>query len=582
MWDDLNIEVASGQPLIIVRTREQIQRIHAQILEICEAQDPPRQLLHYTPPSGLVEYNVKEEQWDVLLPPGSTVGQVSEYLRQQYHLPCIVHFESPELWWEGNAVWVVRSLAGAFRDQIKTMVATVPYGTEIPPQYEGWATLLDHQPPTKEEVELLVSDTFDQNPWLLRVLEPILQAEYQPKVVTAIRGLTEGFAEAALTQAIARAAQKLTKAQLEGRTFWEFLLKAIHEWKSRQATAAGRIVLMDTSGYHDVAGWDAFKREVQALVEAGAFEIGNPLFPGMFVFLGLPGGGKSYVVGLMGRWTGLPVYDTRVSEMMGSGVVGSLERSFEATFQDARMVAPCILRIDELEKVIGGAQSSNRSDSGALNRGSQILLKFAQEDAARFGVVLAATMNSTDVRPEDIRLGRSFGIWFVDLPELVTREQAATIFMQDWLARQNAWLATKGKEPVKVVGVTPAWIAGLTEGWMPAEIELLLQKALVLGRSRELTKETVLAALETLVPMSVSMPEKLEALRQFGARIPEVGRGVRRGDVQDGKVAPTATPSTRRKQKVIPPPPVSDEGTTGQQVSQRRRKPDVDVHIEDS
>lgn len=565
MWNLLNSVVASGQPLIIIRTREQLRRVHEQINEICAAQNPPRAFLYYTPPSGLVELNPESGEWSQLLEPNAPIGRLSQYIRDSYHRPFVLHLEEAYLWWGGQAQFVLRQLAAAFRDVMKTLIITIPPGTEIPASYEAYATVLDHPVPGEDEIEVLVSDVLDHNEWLTEG-NPLLAIENSPRVVQALRGLTEGFAEAALLEAISRAGQELQPQDFKNGTLWEFLLQAIRQWKSRQAQSGGRIVLLDPKDFPpDLAGFDFLKEEVRALRETGALEVGHPLFPRMMVLLGLPGGGKSVAVVLMGQWTGLPVYDARVEEMVGSGVVGSMERSFAATLEDAKMVAPCILRIDELEKVIGGAASSNRSDSGSLNRATQILLKFAQEDAAKYGIWLAVTMNSTDVRPEDIRLGRSYGIYFVDVPDEPIRADAARIQVANWLGKVNAWNRAHGRPEIQVAGdISPQWLASITEGWMPAEIETLLQKALVHGRGRRIDRATILKAKEAIAPMAVVMPEKVASLREFGREVPSVAYGM----------------GQKAHRRVIPAPPGVSEETKGEE-QQSRGDADAKIYVKE-
>src|SRR2546427_11330193 len=102
-------------------------------------------------------------------------------------------------------------------------------------------------------------------------------------------------------------------------------------------------------------------------------------------------------------------------------------REFKRVFKVAEGLAPCVLWIDELEKVFAGSGPDSASvDAGVSSRILAAFLGWMQERKAP--VFVAATCNNVTVLPPElIRKGRFDELFFVDLPNQSERKQIFAI-----------------------------------------------------------------------------------------------------------------------------------------------------------
>src|SRR5262249_8870586 len=110
--------------------------------------------------------------------------------------------------------------------------------------------------------------------------------------------------------------------------------------------------------------------------------------------------------------------------------IGESEKRIRKVFQVAEGLAPCVLWIDELEKVFAGSGPDSASvDAGVSSRLLAAFLGWMQERKAP--VFVAATCNDvTALPPELIRKGRFDELFFVDLPNREERRQIFQIQLQ--------------------------------------------------------------------------------------------------------------------------------------------------------
>ncbi|MCB1869525.1 MAG: ATPase, partial [Gammaproteobacteria bacterium] len=124
----------------------------------------------------------------------------------------------------------------------------------------------------------------------------------------------------------------------------------------------------------------------------------------------------------------------------------------------------------------------------------------------RAGVFVAATSNDIQsLPPELIRKGRLDEIFFVDLPDRVSRRE---IF--------NIHLRRRNQAPS---GFNLDALEQASEGFTGAEIEQAIVSSLynVYSREEALTTDHLLEELERTNPLSVVMFEKISMLREWAA-----------------------------------------------------------------
>jgi SpoVK/Ycf46/Vps4 family AAA+-type ATPase len=176
--------------------------------------------------------------------------------------------------------------------------------------------------------------------------------------------------------------------------------------------------------FSSVGGMDHLKRWL--ILRRGAWEDSARAFglepPRGVIILGVQGCGKSLCArAVAGEWN-LPLvkFDTAA---VYDKYIGETEKRIRKVFEVAEGLAPCILWIDELEKVFAGSGPDSASaDAGVSSRLLASFLSWMQDRKAP--VFVAATCNNvTALPPELIRKGRFDELFFVDLPNQTEREQ---------------------------------------------------------------------------------------------------------------------------------------------------------------
>jgi SpoVK/Ycf46/Vps4 family AAA+-type ATPase len=116
---------------------------------------------------------------------------------------------------------------------------------------------------------------------------------------------------------------------------------------------------------------------------------------------------------------------------------------------------------------------------------------------------IATANDSEALPPELLRKGRFDEIFFIDLPNRMARRQIFTIHLKK-----------RGREPEKF---DLDALAAASDGFSGAEIEQAIYSALhqAFAASEELNTSHIHRALEGSPPLSVTMQEKVEQLREW-------------------------------------------------------------------
>ena len=222
--------------------------------------------------------------------------------------------------------------------------------------------------------------------------------------------------------------------------------------------------------------------------------------PRGMIILGVQGCGKSLCArAVAGEWK-LPLVKFDTSAVYDK-YIGETEKRIRKVFQVAEGLAPCVLWIDELEKVFAGSGPDSASaDAGVSSRLLASFLSWMQDRKA--AVFVAATCNNVTVLPPElIRKGRFDELFFVDLPSAAERRQVFAI-----------QLAKRKRSPGDY---DLDRVAEAAKGFSGAEIESAVQTALyaAFARKQELSNEDLLTALSSTVPLSVTRAEEIAELR---------------------------------------------------------------------
>ncbi len=163
----------------------------------------------------------------------------------------------------------------------------------------------------------------------------------------------------------------------------------------------------------------------------------------------------------------------------------------------------CILWIDEIEKGIGGVQSSNYTDGGVTNRVFGTLLTWMQEKTAPVFVVATAN-NIHGIPPEFQRAGRFDEMFFLDLPD---EEQRREVFA--------CLLNKKGRNPEDFDLIL---LSQASDKYSPAELEKGINNALFIAYAddkRSMTNDDIITEIGKFMPLYNTRREELEEMRSW-------------------------------------------------------------------
>jgi hypothetical protein len=364
---------------------------------------------------------------------------------------------------------------------------------ELPPVVAALATRVRPGFPEEQELEQILKDTLREVNHETKIDVRVSRGELQT-IVRNLRGLTRRQARQAVLDCVCG-----------DRRFDASDLQVILSRKRRALSAAGPLEFVEAPVSLDEVGglgrlkrWLARRRDCLSDA-AAAFGLSPPRG---VLMLGVQGAGKSLSAKAVATAWQRPLLRLDAGSLYEK-FIGESERHLREALRQAEMMAPVVLWIDEIEKGFASAASQS-SDGGLSKRMFGALLTWMQEHRAP--VFLVATANDIEaLPPELLRKGRFDEIFFVDLPGLEARHAIFQIH-----------LARRKRDPKQF---DLAALCEASEGCSGAEIEQAIVGALydAFAEKAELTTRHVLDALRHSPPLSVTMAEKVAALREWAA-----------------------------------------------------------------
>jgi len=386
----------------------------------------------------------------------------------------------------------LRDVGQKFSANRRTVVITAPE-ISVPAELTTLVEYFDLPLPDRDRLHDIVKETFTRlsKPYTLKLQ---LDAAGVDAMSANLRGLTEEEAERAISQAL------VTRYALCPETITDVL-----EAKKQLLRHSGMLEFVDAldnmasvGGLENLKHWLAQRRGAW---EDSAREFGLEPPRGMII-LGVQGCGKSLCArAVAGEWK-LPLVKFDTSAVYDK-YIGETEKRIRKVFQVAEGLAPCVLWIDELEKVFAGSGPDSASaDAGVSSRLLASFLSWMQDKKAP--VFVAATCNNVTVLPPElIRKGRFDELFFVDLPNQAERKQIFSI-----------QLAKRKRNPAEF-DLEKA--AAAAKGYSGAEIDAAVQGALYAAYSEKkpLNTQSLVDALTQTVPLSTTRAEEIAALREW-------------------------------------------------------------------
>ena len=265
--------------------------------------------------------------------------------------------------------------------------------------------------------------------------------------------------------------------------------------------------LEDTGGYANLKTWI---KELKNAMDPAAKAYGIPQPKGAML-VGLPGNGKTMAAEVIASYLNIPLLQLDLARIMGS-FVGQSERQIANALRLAKACAPCVMLIDEAEKLFGGYRSSANTDSGTLSRVLAQLLQFLQEDNT--GVITIMTSNNVfELPPELTRSGRLDAQWYFGFPNVAERREILNIYL-----RKNNLTVPTTNLMNKLVRDTDNYSgAELKEVVKHLVIKAYYRQkeAGVVEMDRNITVDDINKAVSSVIPVYVSSKEKVAEFIQL-------------------------------------------------------------------
>lgn len=382
---------------------------------------------------------------------------------------------------------VVRRLRDCYREiqegeRPKTVLLISPT-LRIPRELEAELAMIDFDLPSREELSSLISN-FAEAYGLSH------DADAQERYTEAALGLTYDETKLVISKSLIR--------------HRDFDINTILSEKKAIIRKSGLLEYYESrEEFGGVGGLPVLKEWLarrQGAFTQRARDFGLPMPKGILL-IGIPGCGKSLTAKAVGALWQMPLLRLDVGKVF-SGLVGSSEENIRKVISTAEAVAPAILWLDELEKGFSGVQSSGQSDSGTTARVFGSFITWLQEKSS--SVFVIATANDVSaLPPELLRKGRFDEIFFVDMPTEAERREIFKIHL------------AKKKRALEDFDLDR--LARESKGFSGAEVEQVVIAALydAFFEDDPLTTERLLASIKEIIPLSLTMKEKIDDLRDW-------------------------------------------------------------------
>lgn len=486
--DEIEVLIRARYPVIYVVTWEE-SRVEDAVAEIAAKRD--KKVFTWSVCRGIVPYgtspqsqrNVDAKTTDPLVALNHVLDTVdpSVFVFKDFH---------PYLS-EPSVVRKVREVALYLKNSYKTLILTSPT-LRLPLELEKEVSVVDFDLPSREDMMELLDRTVaevNQN----SNLSISLTDQAKEVLVNAAMGLT-----------ISEAENVFAKTLVKTGGLSENDVSIILSEKEQIVRKSGMLeYYRATDEFGNVGGMEELKdwlRKRKSAFSAEARKFGLPNPKGALL-IGVQGCGKSLCSKALASLWGVPLLRLDLGKVFSS-LVGSSEENVRQAIRIAESVAPAILWMDEIEKAFAGTQSSSFSDAGTTSRVFGTFITWLQEKTSPVFVIATAN-DISQLPPELLRKGRFDEIFFIDLPDRTDRMEIFRIH-----------IAKRGRNP-KDFDLTK--LADAADGFSGAEIEEAVVSSLfdVFDKGQDLSTESILASIESTVPLSETMKEGIERLREW-------------------------------------------------------------------
>jgi SpoVK/Ycf46/Vps4 family AAA+-type ATPase len=413
--------------------------------------------------------------------PTDVLKQIKRNTSKSLYALCDFH---PYLQNHPEHVRLLKDIALAYA-RLGHTVILISHALELPPELKRFSAKFSLSLPGDAQLLALIRD--EAQTWNRDNPQTPLQSDPAviKKLVRNLRGLTEADARR-LVRGVIRDDGAINASDIPDVNRAKFELLDMGSVLSFE---------YDTARFSDVGGLHALKTWIGK--REHAINGGGRDRPKGVLLLGVQGGGKSLAAkAIAGLW-GLPLLRFDMAALYNK-YIGETEKNLRKSLEQAELMAPCVLWMDEIEKGLAG----DNHDEGTSRRVLGTLLTWMAERQAN--VFTVATANDvSSLPPELMRKGRFDEIFFVDLPDIAARREIFAIHLQQrHFDPANFDLDLLAERSTEFSG---------------AEIEQAVVAALYGASARRtpLNTELIATEIDATFPLAVTLAEKIAALREW-------------------------------------------------------------------
>lgn len=382
-----------------------------------------------------------------------------------------------------------RTLPQAPRDNARAIIIVTP-SSDIPPELQGHAIVIDVPLPDREEIAALLDAAVAALPEDLRLAAaPNGQRD---AAIDAAVGLSAEEAQSTFARSLI-ATRRIDPATVAGEKKRVIARERVLEWFD--PLPAG---LAGYGGGELLKAW-ANQRRAAFSPAARAYGLRAP--KGVLL-TGVSGCGKSLFAKAIAQAWQMPLLRLDSGALKGK-FVGESEANIRKALRVAETVAPCILWWDEIEKALGGA-TQGAADGGVSADALGTILSWMQERAG--SVFVIATANDVSkLPPELLRKGRFDEIFAIDLPTLTERAAILGAALREY-------------NPPGAAAVNAGEVAAVTHEFTGAELNALVPDAMFCAfgdGARPIVTADLITAAKSTIPLARTAADKIQAIRQW-------------------------------------------------------------------
>lgn len=279
--------------------------------------------------------------------------------------------------------------------------------------------------------------------------------------------------------------------------------------------------LDSVGGFGNLKKWLNVRKVVMKSNNASKFGAKSPKG---IMLIGVQGSGKTFIAKSIANSFNMGLIKLEMGKVF-AGVVGESEKRMRQALRQIEAAGGVVV-IDEIDKGLSGAGSSDRTDGGTTSRVIGSLLTWLQEDHP--GVFLVATANDISRinanHPELLRKGRFDEIWFSDLPNHEERKDIFTIHLKKhnrdisrFDLNELANIQYKDPNDQKTYGLTGAEIEYAITDALSDKFALHGGKTIAINSNKDINTADIIEKLKDIKPISFISKDTITAMRKWSS-----------------------------------------------------------------